>query len=34
MDLANFDSIRSFVTAFKQIHDSLDVLCNNAGMTE
>lgn len=32
LDLADLESVRSFVTAFEQGHDDLHVLCNNAGI--
>jgi Dehydrogenases with different specificities (related to short-chain alcohol dehydrogenases) len=32
LDLASLKSVRSFVENFKQRHDSLDILCNNAGL--
>jgi NAD(P)-dependent dehydrogenase (short-subunit alcohol dehydrogenase family) len=32
LDLASFESIRSFVTAFLDRYDRLDVLINNAGL--
>lgn len=31
-DLASLDSIESFTTGVKQDYDSLDILCNNAGV--
>lgn len=32
LDLADLDSIRSFVDTFTEAHDDLHVLCNNAGI--
>jgi NAD(P)-dependent dehydrogenase (short-subunit alcohol dehydrogenase family) len=32
LDLASLESVRSFVERFERAHDTLDVLCNNAGV--
>ncbi|UPV76085.1 oxidoreductase [Halorussus limi] len=32
LDLANLDSVRSFADGFREAHDELHVLCNNAGV--
>ncbi|WP_117594275.1 oxidoreductase [Haloprofundus halophilus] len=32
LDLADLDSVRTFAETFADVHDRLDVLCNNAGV--